>query len=99
MWWVFFLSAERGDISLLALDMAEARVEEEEESLREAREAGGARRNPRAPMAAASGERFRWRASFTFHPHYYRLLIPCACVERCWGKQLGEQLLKLLSRL
>lgn len=54
--------------------MAEARMEDEEERLREAREAGGARRNPRAPTAA-SGEVFWWRVRFTFYPHYYRLLI------------------------
>ncbi|TSL61169.1 SH3 domain-containing protein 19 [Bagarius yarrelli] len=37
--------------------MAEARVEDEEESLRETREAGGARRNPRAPIAASASNR------------------------------------------
>ncbi|KAF4078527.1 hypothetical protein AMELA_G00200220 [Ameiurus melas] len=39
--------------SICIVDMAEARVEDEEESLRESREAGGAMRNPRAPTAAS----------------------------------------------
>lgn len=74
---MIYITVKR-DISLSALDMAEARVEDDEETFRETREAGGARRNPRAPTAA-SGEVFWWRTSFTFHPHISVYSV-CVCV-------------------
>lgn len=65
-------------VSLSAQEMAEARVEDEEERMREAREAGGARRNARAPNAAP-GE------VLVFHLYNIRVQVR-ACVREQLSK-------------